>query len=224
MNHDFWDSVTDLLPIVSLMSNILTFLESYVDPLSAVSLAFSFLLEAIGDLHDTECDAMRSSVMSLWNRIKSDVHIQALCLDPATTSNNLSAVSTLLGNDSVISIANRAVRLHFKRMSVNDHRTDFISRILVLLISNKHTKLEYRYVYHPIIWWLTVGCYSDRYLCDVAEFVFSLNASSAGVDLSFKVRSLAHSKTLFRLSEKRRTSIQVCSSIQMNSSAFSMLS
>ena len=78
MIHDFWDTLAHLSHIISLFSKILAALESDHTPLSIFPLSFSFMLDAIVYLPESEKSALRTFILARWKLFYSDGHILAV--------------------------------------------------------------------------------------------------------------------------------------------------
>ena len=157
--------------------------------ISTVPLAFDALREALlYHCEDQEAETMIIVLRNRYKRIASDAHILAMVMDLIVPKERYCAVSWLLDGRPVSAVATAALEKDKNAQGLPDGRRQELLRNLVFWISGITTETFNAFLCHPLVWWKFIGFEKWLNLATVASRVFSLIASSAGAERSFKVR------------------------------------
>jgi hypothetical protein len=201
----FWARLKAIAPVFSLITSVITFLESDGASLSTVPLGFSFLYNAVENmgLPSAIIRAIQTGLVKRFYTIACDAHALAVLLDPGVTSQAVDGLKTLYQTRNVVETSRAALKrvcswLDLSAIEEEKLRSEF-NMHLSGLDGNQNLRSR---EYHPLLWWNIEGRDKTRRRSKAASLVFSLFPSAAGNERSFKVRSRVHSKTRNRLSDE----------------------
>lgn len=204
LDRTFWSELEKLTPILEVFSSVLTYVESDLCPLSLVPLAYATLRTyAIETLDVNTAKIIGDSLVSRYNVIASDVHILAMVLDPAISTDRYADMIPFLNNRPVLCVAQAAMEVDLQHAGASSSEIEECTRQLATFSCGGSSLSALSTTFHPLLWWMTIGMERCKPLSALACRVFSLTGASAGVERSFKVRSHLHGKNRCQLSDSK---------------------
>lgn len=208
LEGEYWQRVWKLSPYFCLANMCVAHLESDTAPLSDVPLCYALLYESLGEFllpHHVVVECKKSLAMR-FSTISSDVHALVAYLDPAIPFSRLSKLGPLYSTRPLNFCASKAFRDVCSFLELSEDDTGAAVAEFDLVMANMHPNFSGRRgargsdTSHPLIFWSIEGHVIAPQIAPIAKSVFTLFASSAGPERSFKARSRVHSKTRNRLS------------------------